>query len=320
MSLPANSFRRLAAALAGCLLLLAGCGGGENKPMLADTLQASFSQDPPPASGAVVFFDDVTVVGDTIQMDVVVRDDTGALQLDDVDLVIRYDASFIQITSISGQNTLFGTCNTVNPVCAVNSPICIDNLPQANGGGERYCRTDGSTSCATDDDCPAAGDVCGSFGRLEAAFVVLTGPKACSNNPAVSCTASSECQLCGANPAVSCTGPGDCSGGCGTDNHCINLPGRSCVSDGDCFDACVFGTCQGCPAVAVSGTRKLASLVLRVRKEGASPFRFVVSSSPGTTASAARKDLVDQPVLFFPNVDGDDPTVITGGIVIAGRL
>ena len=320
ISHPAHSSRRFAGALAGCLLLLASCGGGENKPILAPTLQASFSQDPPPASGATVFFDNVTVVGDTIQMNVVVRDDTGALELDDVDLVLRYDASFLQVTSITGQNTLFGTCNTVNPACAVNSPICIDNLSQANAGGEKYCRTDGSTPCATDDDCPASGDVCGSFGRLQAAFAVLTGPKVCTNAPSVSCVASSECQLCSANSSVSCTGAADCSGRCGADNHCINLPGRSCVSDGDCFDDCVFGTCQGCPPVVVSGTRKVASLVLRVKKEGASPFRFLVSSSPGTTGSAARKDLVDQPVLFFPSVDGDNLSVTTGGIVIAGRL
>lgn len=289
--------------------------------MLADTIQASYSLDPTPSSGAVVFFNNLVAVGDTIQMEVDVSDPTGTLDIDDVDLVVRYDATFLQVTSISGQSTLFGTCNTVNPVCAVNSPICIDNLAQANGGGERYCRTDGSTPCTTDDNCPATGDVCGSFGRLEAAFAVLTGPKVCTNNPALGCTASSECQLCSANPSASCTGAADCSGRCGTDNHCINLPGRSCVIDGECFDDCVFGTCRGCPSVLVGTTpRRIASLVLRVKKAGTSSFRFVVSSSSGTTSSAARKELVDQPVVFFPNVDGDDPSVTTGGIVIAGRL
>jgi hypothetical protein len=71
----------------------------------------------------------------------------------------------------------------------------------------------------------------------------------------------------------------------------------------------------------VSGTQKIASLTLRVMKEGTSSLRFVISSNPATSGSALRKDLVDhQAVLFFPNVDGDDPSIVAGGIVITGTL
>jgi hypothetical protein len=322
MSIPPNPSRRFAAALAGALLLLAGCSGGENKPILVPTVKAKLSQSLPPASDGV-FFDVTAIVGDTIQMNVVVRDSTGALDLDDVDLVLRYDATFIQVVNVTAQDALFGTCNTVNPACRVNSPICVDNLAQANGGGEKYCRSNGSTACITDDDCTATGDKCGSFGRLQAAFAVLTGPKVCTNNPGRTCSASSDCRLCNTNNTLSCTGAGDCSGTCGAGNTCTNIPARSCTGNGDCFDDCVFGTCQGCPSVVVSGTRKIASLTLRVMKEGTSSFRFVVSTNPGTTGSALRKDTQDIVVpkdTFFPNVDGDNPSTIDGDIVVTGTL
>jgi len=322
MSLPALPSRLLAAALAGSLLLLAGCGGGENKAILAPTVKASLSQSPPPVSDAVVFFEITSVVGDTIQMNAVVRDSTGTLDLDDADLVLRYDATFIQVVNVAAQDAIFGTCNTVNPTCGLNSPICVDNLALANGGGEKYCRSNGSTACVTDDDCTASGDKCGSFGRLLAAFAVLTGPKVCTNNSSLTCSANSDCQLCNANNTLSCASAADCSGSC-LDNTCTNLPSRSCASDGDCFDGCTFGTCQGCPSVVVSGTRKIASLTLRVMEEGTGSFRFVVSANPDTPESALRKDVLDEPdypVLFFPNVDSVDPSILSGDIVVAGTL
>jgi len=323
MSLPALPSRLLAAALAGSLLLLAGCGGGENKPILVPTVKASLSQSPPPMSGSVVFFDIIAIVGDTIQMNAVVRDSEGTLDLDDADLVLRYDATFIQVISVTAQNALFGTCNTVNPACNLNSPICLDNHIQANGGGEKYCRSNGSTACATDDDCTATGDKCGSFGRLLASFAVLTGPKVCANNTDQACSEDYECpQFCSANIIRSCTTSGDCSGLC-VDDTCTNIPTRSCVADGDCLDDCIYGACtyQGCPSVVVgdNDTPTIASLTLRVMEEGTGSFRFVVST-PGTTGSALRKDLVDQqPVTFFPSVNGDDLSV-SGEILITGTL
>lgn len=322
ISLPALPLRRLAAALAGFLLLAAGCGGGENEAILVPTVKASISQGPPPVSDAVVFFQIVSAVGDTIQLNAVVSDSTGTLDLDDADLVLRYDATFIQVINVTAQDAIFGTCNTVNPACALNSPICADNRVEANGGGESYCRSNGSTACVTDDDCTAAGDKCGSFGRLLASQAVLTGPEVCTNDPDRSCATDSDCQLCNDpdNTTLLCTGAADCSGACGLNNLCTKIPTRSCVSDGDCYDECSFGVCQGCPSVVVSGTRKIASLTLRVMEEGAGTFRFVVSTNPGTTGSALRKDLVDQPVLFFPNVDGDDPSSLSGEILITGTL
>ena len=325
MSLPALPSRLLAAALAGSLLLLAGCGGGENKPILVPTVKASLSQSPPPMSGSVVFFDIIAIVGDTIQMNAVVRDSEGTLDLDDADLVLRYDATFIQVISVTAQNALFGTCNTVNPACGLTSPNCLYNLAVANGGGEKYCRSNGSTACATDDDCTATGDKCGSFGRLLASFAVLTGPKVCTNNSDQLCSADSDCQqLCSADNTRSCTTNDDCSGTCGLDYFCTNIPTWSCVADGDCLDVCILGTCsayQGCPSVVVSDddTPTIASLTLRVMEEGTGSFRFVVST-PGTTGSALRKDLVDQqPVTFFPSVNGDDLSV-SGEILITGTL
>ncbi len=322
MPLPSLSIRcHVAAALAGALLLAAGCSGGENKPIVVPTVKASFAQDLPPVQDGVVFFDNVAVVGDVIQMNVVVRDSTGTLDVDDANLVLRYDATFLQVINVTAQDAIFGTCNTVNPTCGVLSPACADNHATANGGGESYCRSNGSTACLTDDDCTAAGDECGSFGRLLASYAVITGPKLCTSDPARTCWTDSECRVCDHpdNVITTCDSSDDCSGTCDA-GACTNVPTRPCVIDEECFDLCHIGTCQGCPSVVVSGTETIASLTLRVMKEGTSSLRFVVSSNPATSGSALRRDLVDQPVTFFPNVDGDDVSLVTGDIVITGTL
>jgi hypothetical protein len=327
MSLQSNRSLRLLASLAG-VLILGHCSGGERKPILAPTVRARLVQDSPPSSPppalpsakGVVFFDNVISVGDSISMDVVIRNFTSDLDIDDVDLTFRYDSTFIQVASLSGQNTLFGTCNTVNLTCGVNSPICTNNRQQANAGGSRFCRSNGSTFCTADTDCTAAGDACGSFGVLEASFAVLTGPKVCSNNPNQGCTTNSNCSFCESGGA-SCSNvadcnavPPDCSG-----NLCSNIPGRSCTQDVDCVNNCVLGTCQGCPSVLVSGTRTIANLTIRVMKEGIGDFRLVVSSS-SAAGSAVRKDLQDLDVVFFPSVDAESPFATNGAIVVTGSL
>jgi hypothetical protein len=327
MSLHSNRSLRLLATLAG-LLILGHCSGGERKPILTPTVRAGLVQDSPPASPppslpsakGVVFFANLIPVGDSISMDVVVSNFTSDLDIDDVDLVLRYDSTFIQVTSFSGQNTLFGTCNTVNLSCGVNSPICTNNRQQANAGGARFCRSNGSTFCSADTDCTAAGDACGSFGVLEASFAVLTGPKVCSNNPNQACSTSSACSFCESGGA-SCSNiadcnpvPADCSG-----NVCTNIPGRNCTQDVDCLHNCVAGTCLGCPSMLVSGTRIIANLTIRVMKEGIGDFRLVVSSS-GAPGSAVRKDVQDLPVVFFPSVDAESPFATNGAIVVTGSL
>ena len=323
MSLPALSLRRPAAALAGALLLLAGCGGGETRPILAPTVKASISQSPPLALNSVVFFDNISVVGDTIQMNAVVRDSTGELEVDAANLVLRYDATFIQVVSVTAQNAIFGTCGTVNLVCGLTSPVCLNNLIQANGGGEKYCRSNGSTPCATDDDCTAPGDKCGSFGRLLASFTVVTGLKVCANDPGLTCSTDEDCpQFCSANSTLACTTGADCSGTCDLNNLCTNLPTRGCVSDDDCLDDCVRGDCayENCPSVVVSGAPTIASLTLRVMEEGTSSFRFVVSANPATPESALLENTLPLPITFTPSVDRDDPTILSGEIVITGNL
>jgi len=277
------------------------------------------TQDPPSQSDGVIFFDNVIANGDTLSMRVVVQDSTGLLDIDDVDLVLRYDASFIQVLSVGGQNTLFGTCNTVNPACGVNSPICLADRTSANAGGAGFfCRSDGSTPCTTDADCTAFEDACGNFGILRASFAVLTGPKVCSNNPARTCSSASDCKLCQNDPSRTCSTPANCG-------SCSNNNTQACTQNSDCtpftcdFGAlCVTGTCPGCPSVVVSGTQVIATLSFRVMQDGAGSIRFVVSQVPGANASAARKDLADQSVLFFPNVDVTDPSSRQGSILVAG--
>jgi len=284
-------------------------------------VQACLTQIPPPQSDGVVFFDNVIANGDTLSMRVVIQDSTGLLDIDDADVVLRYDASFIQVLSVSGQNTLFGTCNTVNPVCGVNSPICLADRFTANSGGAGFfCRTNGSTPCTTDADCTTAGAACGNFGILHSSFAVLTGPKVCSNNGAKSCASASDCQLCANDTSRACTSPIDCGA-------CSNNSSQACTVDADCapgtcvFGAlCVTGTCPGCPSVVVSGTQVIATLALRVMKEGSGSIRFVVSQVPGANASAIRKDLADQNVLFFPNVDAADPSSMQGTILVNGDI
>jgi hypothetical protein len=325
MPFPSLFSLRSAAVLSGVVLLLASCSGGEQRPIIAPTVQASLAQSAPPVSDGVVLFNNIITVGDTIKLDVVVQDSTGTLDVDDVDLVLRYDASFIQVVSLSGQNTLLGSCGTVNPVCGAPSPICIDNRSQANGGGDAFCRIDGSTPCSTGADCPSSGNACGSFGLLLASFAALTGPHLCSNNLSMSCFQDSDCLLCSGGNIItsSCTTDAECGGTCNlVIGKCAsNFPLRSCTSDSDCADTC-GGTCRpACPSVIVSGTKKIATVTLRVMREGTGDFRFVVSPSLGTPGvSALRKDLVDWPVLFFPNVDNNDPSIQNGAIAIVGKL
>ena len=318
IAVPDSHGRRARIVLSGLILLLAACHGGENKPILKPMVKACLIQDPPPQADGVVFFDNVIANGDSLSMRIVVRDSTGLLDIDDVDVVLRYDASFIQVVSVGGQSTLFGTCNTVNPVCGVNSPICLADRVSANIGGQGFfCRSNGSSPCTTNADCTMAEDACGNFGILRASFAVLTGPKVCSNNPALSRASASDCQLCVNNSSRACTSPGDC----GT---CSNNSSQACTMDSECTPGtcvsslCGTGTCPGCPSVVVSGTQVIATLALRVMKDGSGSLRFVVSPVPGSNASAVRKNLGDQNVLFFPNVDATDPSVRQGSILVAG--
>jgi hypothetical protein len=307
----ARPSRKAFVALAGVLLVTA-CSGGQEKPILAPTIRASLLYTPP-NQDRTVFFTNTSTVGDAIQMDVVVQDSLGTLDTSDIDLVLRYDATFIQVVNIGGQNTLFGTCNTVNPVCGVISPNCLDNRAQANGGGPRFCRSDLTippTSCTTDKDCAASGDACGSFGTLLASFAVLVGPTTCSSNSHVTCSVNSDCDFCVLNKTIPCAGNLDCSGTCGPGNTCSNIPGRICSVNNDCQDTCdLTATCRGCPPVVVSGVKKIASLTLRVMKAGSSDFLFVVPSVPGGPGSAVRhwvgNVLVDQAVEFFPKEGAD---------------
>ncbi|MCI0655599.1 MAG: hypothetical protein L0170_00830, partial [Acidobacteria bacterium] len=159
-----------------CLLPLSGCGNGGEDPdiVIAPIIQAEVSQTSPTQSDRVVFMDNVTFVGDIINADLVVRDSTGTLDLDDVDLVLRYDATFIQVTDVRPE-TLFGNCGTVNTSCNLVSPICLSDLSSANGGGARFCRINGSTLCLTNADCPSPNDACGNFGKLSISLAVVTG-------------------------------------------------------------------------------------------------------------------------------------------------
>lgn len=279
-----------------CLLPLA-CSGGENRPIVRDTITATLVQDPPPQTDGVVFFDNVVVSGDNITTDVVVRDTTGTLDLDSVDVVLRYDATFLQVLSFTGQNTLFGTCNTLNATCGLVSPVCASNRSAANGGGAAFCRSNGSTFCSTDTDCTAPGDACGSWGVLEGTLAVLTGPtpRTCSGAPGRTCNTDADCQYCQGDPSIGCIDPTPCGG-----------------------SICFQDTCSGCPSVVVSGTQLLANVTLRVLRAGSSEIRFVVSSNPSDIASFARKDLTNLPVLFFPNVDAADPAIKTGSILVQG--
>jgi hypothetical protein len=270
----------------------------------------------------VVFFDNIVASGDSLEFDVMVRDTTGSLIIDDADLVLRYDASFIQVSAVRGLNTLFGNCNTLNPSCLVNSPICADNRAAANGGGARFCRSDSTKSCAADTDCPGPGNRCGSFGNLEASFAVLTGPKLCSNNSAAGCATALDCRFCTQDKSQTCTGNVDCTGTCQA-GTCTRPAGKPCLTNANCADTCDLGTCLGCPEVAVDGAQRLATITLRVVKEGIGDLRLAISNGPPSPTSVLRRDNFElDTIVFFPGVDLTDPQnpVVTGNITISGSL
>jgi hypothetical protein len=297
------------------------CGNSnDNETDIAPMIKASVVQSSPTQSDRVVFFDNVTTAGDTITLDVAVHDSTGTVDMDDADIVLRYDSTFMQLVDIRPE-TLLGKCGTVNPACGLTSPICVDNLPSANGGGERFCRSNGSTPCLKDADCTAANDACGDFGRFEASFAVITGPKTCSNNSARSCTTSADCHLCTSDTSIVCDDNADCTGAC-VASTCSGGAhnGDPCSAPIDCFDACnLTASCAGCPSKLVSGTETIVNLRFRVIDTGSSELRFVTSGSPLSVASFLRKDTVDVTgVQFWPAVDVNDPGLITGSILIEG--
>lgn len=307
----------------GALLPLSGCGtGDDNEIFVVPPIVASIQPDPPTPptqTDRVVFFDNVTATGDVVNADLVVQDSTGTLDLDDIDLVLRYDATFLQVTQLRPE-TLFGNCGAVNPACLLVSPVCLNNQSIANGGGQRYCRSDGSTPCLLDTDCPATGDVCGDFGKLEASYAVITGPGTCSNNSGLSCTQSSQCVLCTANPTLPCTSAGDCSSTCAS-NICTggSFGGQPCSSNADCVDTCASGTCSGCPSTVVNGKRRIVNVTFRVISEGTGRIHFVVSSNPLDPASFLRKAAVVEPgVQFWPSEDFGAPGIGPDAFVVMG--
>ena len=315
--------RRIRGLAVPLLIAAVACSSGQNvsnfqKPQI----QADMTVDPPPQTDRVVYFDHIVKTGDSIELDVMVRDTQGNLIIDDADLVLRYDTTFIQVAAVRGQNILFGSCNTINPVCLVNSPICTDNRAAANGGGERFCRGDSTKSCATNADCPGPGNACGSYGNLEAAFAVLTGPKLCSNNSAVGCATALDCRFCTLDRTQTCTGNPDCTGTCQAGN-CTRPAGRTCVTNADCADTCDLGTCLGCPEVTVDGAQRLATITLRVVREGTGDLRLAFSAGPPGPTSVLRRNTVEQTgIVFHPGVDLTDPQnpVLTGNITVSGSL
>ena len=312
--------------LAFALMLLAAaafsaCGTGDNNgPDLAPMIKASVVQSSPTQSDRVVFFNNVTTAGDIINLDVAVHDTTGTLDVDDIDIALRYDSTFMQLVEIRPE-TLLGKCGTVNPACSLASPICLHNLASANGGGERFCRGNGSSPCLQDSDCTSAIDACGDFGRFQASFAVITGPKTCSNNPARSCTSSADCDLCTSDTSLVCDDNADCTGTCPA-SVCVGgaRNGDPCVVPFDCFDECnLTSTCAGCPSKLVSGTETIVNLRFRVIDTGTSELRFVTSASFQAEASFLRKDTADLAgIQFWPAVDANDPGQITGTILIEG--
>ncbi len=306
--------------LPAALALLACGNGNDNDTGLAPMIKASVVQSSPTQSDRVIFFNNVTTAGDIINLDVAVRDSTGTLDVDDVDIVLRYDSSFMQLVEIRPE-TLLGKCGTVNPACNLASPVCIENQASANGGGERFCRSNGSTPCLQDTDCTASGDACGDFGRLQTAFATITGPKTCSNDSTHSCTQASDCHLCTSDVSIPCADNAQCTGTC-VASVCSGgaHAGDPCTAPIDCFDTCnVTATCGGCPSKIVSGTQTIVNLRFRVIDTGSSELRFVTSGSSQAVASFLRKDTLDLGGLqFWPAVDANDPTLVTGSILIQG--
>jgi len=303
------------------LLPMSGCGNGGGDPdvVIAPIIQASVVQTSPTQTDRVVSMNNITAVGDIVNADLVVSDSTGTLDLDDVDLVLRYDATFMQVTVVRPE-TLFGNCGTLNTACNLVSPICLNNLVSANAGGTRYCRLNGSTLCVTDTDCPAPNDKCGNFGKLSISLAVITGPKTCSNKSSQSCTQASDCKFCSSNQSIACVNAGTCSGTC-VSFVCAggSFDGHSCSTNADCVDSCNAGTCSGCSAVLVSGTTRILNLTMRVISTGTSDVRFVVSSNPLDEASFLRKDALDlSGIQFWPSVDSLDPSLVQGSFTVTG--
>ena len=301
------------------VLPLCGCGSEAPEIVIAPLIQASVLQTSPTQTDRVVFMDNVTAVGDIINADLVVRDTTGTLDLDDFDLVLRYDASFMQVTVVRPQ-TLFGECGTVNTACSLVSPICLSNLSGANAGGARFCRINGSTLCLTDADCPSPNDACGNFGKLSISAAVVTGPKTCSNKSTQSCSQNADCKFCSSNSALACIDAASCSGTC-TSFVCVggSFNGLPCSTAAECGDTCNAGLCSGCPAVLVNGTSRFVNITMRLIATGVSEVRFVVAANPLDEASFLRKDTVAlSGIQFWPSVDSLDPSVVQGSFTVTG--
>ena len=303
------------------VLPLSGCGnGGEDVDIvIAPIIQASFVQTTPTQNDRVVFMDNVVAAGDIINADLVVRDTTGTLDLDDFDLVLRYDATFIQVTLVRPQ-TLFGLCGELNTACNLVSPICLNDISVGNSGGARFCRLNGSTLCLTNADCPSPNDACGNFGKLLMSAAVVTGPKTCSNQSTHSCSQNSDCGFCKSNPAIPCVDASDCTGTCAPP-VCSggSFNGLPCSTSAECLDTCNVGTCSGCPAVLVNGTSRLVNLTMRVIATGVSEVRFVVSANPLDQASFLRRDTANlSGIQFWPSVDSIDPSMVQGSFTVTG--
>jgi len=318
---PIQLLRLLLTAGALALLPLSGCGNGGEDPdvHIVGLIQASFIQTPPTQSDRVVFMNNVTAVGDIINADLVVSDSTGTLDLDDLDLVLRYDATFMQVTSVRPE-TLFGNCGSINTACNLASPVCLNDMSSANAGGTHYCRINGSTLCLKDDDCPAPNDSCGNFGKLTISLAVITGPKTCSNKTTQSCLQSSDCKFCSANSSIACVDASDCTAAC-VNFLCSggSFAGQPCSTTANCVDTCGSGVCSGCPAVLVSGTTRIVNITMRLISTGVSDVRYVVSSNPLDEASFLRKDTVDlSGIQFWPSVDSTDPSLVQGSFTVTG--
>jgi hypothetical protein len=303
------------------LLPLSGCGNGGNNNdiVIAPIIQASVAQTSPTQTDRVVFLNNVTAVGDIINADLAVTDTTGTLNMDDFDLVLRYDATFMQVTAVRPE-TLFGNCGTINAACNLVSPVCLNDLSAANAGGTKYCRLNGSTLCIQDTDCPTPNDACGNFGRLSISAAVVRGPRTCSNKSSQSCAQNADCKFCTSNPATSCLDASSCSGICAS-FVCAggSFNGLPCSSSIECVDTCNAGTCSGCPAVLVNGTTRMVNITMRLISTGTSEVRFVVSSNQLAEASFLRKDGLElSGVQFWPSVDSVDPSMVQGSFTVTG--
>lgn len=241
---PVHLPRLAAFAVALLALPFPGCGNGGNGSNLVVTpmIKARVDQVACVPSQPQVVFANANTAGDVVNVDIDLQSLSGTVDVDDADLVLRYDASFMQVTDIRPE-TLFGNCGAINTACNLLSPTCLNNQSAANGGGTRFCRSNGTTFCQTDADCPSLGDACGSFGQLELSFAVITGPRTCSNKTGQSCLSAADCRFCKSNSSVTCTD--ECSGVCiGSVCSGGSQDGRICGSTTDCADTC--GSSQQC--------------------------------------------------------------------------